>query len=222
MEGVMMAAESAAQTVDNATAGVEVVASPEGAVSENNAEVQGSPEGGERSPVQRQNRDTNAYFKGLRQKAEQQAKEQQDADEQADFESRVRESDLYRELEARANRDRMEADMLRSDAELHRVDEQMRADLEAIQKLDPTVRSLEDLGDDFVELVREHDGPTAFLIMKGLEALKPPITGEIGGMGSYERDFTSDELDRLQKGDLIKNDNLYKKAMRSLLGGLNE
>lgn len=130
----------------------------------------------------------------------------------ADFESRVKESDLYRDLEERAARNE-------ADAELYRSGERMRKDLEAIRAVDPSVTSLEQLGDEFKELVRDMDGLSAYYVIKGREAVKkaamPPATGAVGSKTDTDRDFTSEELDRLTSKDL-DDPKVYARALRSM------
>lgn len=134
-------------------------------------------------------------------------------DAEAQLEQQVRESNLYKELEQRAESDR-------ADAEAYRVNRQMQADLQAIREVDPTVESLESLGDEFKEFVASGmSGLNAYYAVKGRQAVQnaamPPVTGELGGATDNDRVYTSEELDRLTDKDL-DDPKVFEKALRSL------
>ena len=140
--------------------------------------------------------------------------QREEAAAEAELEERARDSRVYRDLAAQAERDR-------TDAEAYRANERMRKDLAAIQAVDPSVTSLEQLGDEYKELVRNMNGLDAYYVIKGRQAVQnaamPPATGDVGRKTDMDRDFTSEELDHLNYDDLLKDDKLYKKAMRSML-----
>jgi ribosomal protein L29 len=102
-----------------------------------------------------------------------------------------------------------------------RADKMMREDLAEIQKIDPTVESLDDLGDSF--LAMRLDGglsaTDAFYACKAKElheaVLAPDPIGKLADT-KVERDYyTSEELDALSQEELM-DDAVYEKAMRSL------
>ena len=97
----------------------------------------------------------------------------------------------------------------------------MEADLESIRKMDPTVSSLESLGDDFLRLVENGiDAAVAFAAVRrateGKAIPKPPATGAVKrGESAKTRYYSSKELDRLTAKDL-ENPKVFKKALESL------
>lgn len=101
------------------------------------------------------------------------------------------------------------------------VKNSMDLDLKAIQKLDPKVKSLSQLGDDFIRLLEcGIDAKTAYsAVMKARESDLTPKPTELGAIGHSERPdshyYTSNQLDRLTAKDL-ENPAVYKKAMESL------
>lgn len=104
------------------------------------------------------------------------------------------------------------------------IDRQMDADLKAIQSVDPTVTSLNDLSETFLRMrfnsVQPMDAKSRFLRAKQIEARqktpKPASTGSMTSTGVVEREFfTSQELDRLTSKDL-DDPKVMEKAMRSL------
>lgn len=135
------------------------------------------------------------------------------SDAVAEQERMVRESPLYKALQAQAEKDA-------ADAKAYRAAEDMRQDLAAIQEVDPSVGSLEELGEEYLELVKAGvRGVNAYYAIKGKasiqSAAKPPATGTVGGTAEGDRDFTSEELDRLTP-EQLKDSTIFEKAMRSL------
>ena len=101
------------------------------------------------------------------------------------------------------------------------VDGRMQADLEAIQKLDPTVTDLESLGGEFLRVIENGvDAKVAFSAVRaaneGSLSRRPPETGAVGVAEEAQCEFfSSKELDRLTSRDL-ENPLIFKKAMKSL------
>ncbi len=124
----------------------------------------------------------------------------------AEEERRVRESPLFKEMEA--------------DAKKYRMQQEMQADLAAIRAVDPSVESLEALGSDYMDLVASGmSGLNAYYALKGMEAVKqaaaPAQPGKVDLHTDTDRDFTSEELDRLTMKDL-EDPKVYERAKRSL------
>lgn len=131
------------------------------------------------------------------------AEEKTAADEK---ERLVRESPLFKEMEA--------------DAKKYRLQQEMQADLAAIRAVDPTVESLEALGSDYMDLVAAGmSGLNAYYALKGMAAVKqaaaPAQPGKATVSTDTDRDFTSEELDRLTMKDL-DDPKVYERAMRSM------
>ncbi|GEM_PF-3383426 len=88
------------------------------------------------------------------------------------------------------------------------IERLMQDDLQKIQKLDPTVKSLDDLGDEFFNLKRAGvDAEIAFSVIqqKKLKETKipPAEVGKVNSNSKDEKDFyTPAEVDRLTKKDL--------------------
>lgn len=101
------------------------------------------------------------------------------------------------------------------------IGNKMSSDLEAIQKIDPSITTLSGLGEDFIGLIENGiDAKVAYSAVKkaneGGFTPSLPVTGAVGNTeGSSTRYFTSKELDRLTKKDL-ENPKIFKKAMESL------
>ena len=140
---------------------------------------------------------------------EQHRKEQSDA--LAAENERVRNSDAYKEMERRL-------DAAEADATAYRAQQKMKQDLEAIRAVDPSVQSLESL-EGYSECVqRGITGLDAYYMLKGKAAVNaqamPPVTGTVGTSDNGERDFTGEELDRLDKE--LDDPNVLARAIRSL------
>lgn len=130
----------------------------------------------------------------------------------AEQEALVRNHPLFKEMEMRVAQNE-------ANAARYNVEQQMQADLEAIRTVDPSINSLEEI-EGYAEMVKEGlTGLNAYYALKGRDAIKaaatPPAVGAVGAPGDTDRDFTSEELDRLNDEDL-KDENVYKRAMRSL------
>ena len=125
----------------------------------------------------------------------------------------VKGSRFYQELQRKAERDA-------ADAESYRMQREMQEDLAAIQAIDPSVKDLTSL-EGYGDLVaRGISGLDAYYILQGAKAVKaaamPPSTGKVGGSSEEGRDFTGEELDHLTRDDLMKDESLFKRALRSL------
>lgn len=97
----------------------------------------------------------------------------------------------------------------------------MADDLARIQKLDPTVKKLEDLGQDYFKLIEAGiDAEIAFNAVnqkKQRETKTPPVEiGKVNSGSKEEKDFyTSAEVDRLSKKDL-ENPKIRARVMESM------
>lgn len=102
-----------------------------------------------------------------------------------------------------------------------RAKAKMEEDLQRIRKIDPSVVSLDDLGEDYLRLVGNGiDGAAAFLALKGMKDIDknpvPPAIGSVNSKTAEEREFfTGSELDSLTSADL-DNPRILKKAIKSL------
>ena len=241
----MSTVENGASTVGDAAAAAEVVASQEETAS-GEQQAAASASAGTEGQKPAQSRVDNAQYKGLRQKAEAlegfqgqvmalaRAKglQPKDASEamtmlQAEAAGKTHEDYLREQAETEAALEARvkglpEYQSLKADAEAYRLQKAMADDLAAIRAVDPSVTSLEQLGEEYGELIQRMSGLDAYYYLKGKGAVRdaamPPATGEVGGNSNADRDFSSEELDRLNYDDLVKDDKLYQKAMRSMLG----
>lgn len=97
------------------------------------------------------------------------------------------------------------------------ADRLMQADLEKIRRVDPSLNSLEDLGDAYVEYVSAGLDPVrAYWAIKAEEranqATPPKEVGKVA-TGTAEKDYYSDaEIDAMSSEELTKN---WKKIMAS-------
>ena len=93
----------------------------------------------------------------------------------------------------------------------------MQADLERIRKVDPSLKSLEDLGEGYIEYVSAGLDPVkAYWAIKAEEranqATPPKEVGEVA-TGTADKDYFSDaEIDAMSSEELTKN---WKKIMAS-------
>lgn len=102
-----------------------------------------------------------------------------------------------------------------------RAKAKMEEDLKRIQKMDPSVRSLDELGGDYFSLIKNGiDGAAAFLAIRGMKDLDkpktPPVIGALNTKAVNDREFfTSSELDSLTEKDL-DDPRILNKAIKSL------
>lgn len=101
------------------------------------------------------------------------------------------------------------------------AERRMKEDLKAIQKIDPSVKSMNELGEDYFKLIRAGiDGVTAFSAIKAKGNLnkkeKPPVIGRVNSRTTEEKDYYTDkELNALTGKDL-DDPAVLEKAMKSL------
>ncbi len=137
---------------------------------------------------------------------------QEERDAASKQEEMVRNHPLFKEMEQRAAQNE-------ANASLYNANRQMQADLEAIQAVDPSVTSLESI-EGYADMVKQGvTGLNAYYALKGQAAVKaaatPPAVGAVGAPGDTDRDFTSEELDRLTDKDL-DDPKVFQRALRSL------
>jgi len=184
----------------------QAVVEPAVSTSETGAVSLGTPEDTDNAEftVRKQSALENSGFRKMRLQNEQYKSEidklKQQISDMSDYDTLKQNSKLY--LEKLAN-------------------DSMLRDLERIQKIDPSVESLDSIGGDFVKLIENGvDATVAFLAVskatEGKVSPKPPKTGAVGFSEKRERGyFSSRELDRLTEKDL-ENPAIFKKAMESL------
>lgn len=99
---------------------------------------------------------------------------------------------------------------------------QMEDDLKAIQKIDPNIKNITDLGTDFLKFIKNGlSGVEAFEIMQARKAREerksPPEIGKIKATAKAESEFYSNkELDALTSKEL-DDPVIYEKARKSML-----
>lgn len=117
-----------------------------------------------------------------------------------------------------------QADAVKNDPRYKAMEQQliegrMKEDLAAIQEIDPSVQSLEELGEDFAKLIAA--GVSAKVAYNACAeskkpASKPASPGPIGQTDNKEAEYySSKELDALTKKDL-EDPKIFAKAMASL------
>lgn len=120
------------------------------------------------------------------------------------------------EAEEQAQRE-LENAQLKKQIESLQADMYAKEDLTEIQKIDPTVASLEDLGDDFPSYISAGLSPQqAYWAVKAQEtatmATPPKVVGKVA-TGAVEKDYYSQaEIDAMSSEQLTKN---YKKILAS-------
>ena len=101
------------------------------------------------------------------------------------------------------------------------IDDKMARDLKEIQKSDPSVESLDMLGDEFLRLLENGiDASHAYFAIKAAadskKTKKPPTLSAMNtALDRQNTYYSSSELDRLSQKDL-ENPAIFKKAMESL------
>lgn len=132
-------------------------------------------------------------------------------------------NDIRNERESREKTER-EMRAARAEVEYYRRAEaqrRMEQDLKTIQKIDPNVKSLDELGDEYFKLIRSGiSGETAFNAIRAKEGRtekkEPPKIGAVNSKTAEEKDYyTNDELNALTSRDL-DDPKVYERAMRSL------
>ncbi|MBE6008657.1 MAG: hypothetical protein E7235_05610 [Lachnospiraceae bacterium] len=98
----------------------------------------------------------------------------------------------------------------------------LEADLRAIRRIDPEIKEVEDLDEEFFELIRNgFDGVTAFMALKAKKEngkrSTPPAVGRVAKVSDAEKDyFTARELNLLSSREL-DDPKVLKKALRSMV-----
>lgn len=133
----------------------------------------------------------------------------------------------YKAQREREQATRNEQALLTAELERYRqkeVQENMDRDLKAIQKIDPTVTSLNDVDPMFLAFRFNETSPMsaeqAFIAtretLKQTKAAKPASIGSVKGSGNAENEFfTQREVDRLTKKDL-DNPKIMEKVFKSM------
>lgn len=132
--------------------------------------------------------------------------------------------DVFHQRQAREWR---QTQAMHSELQMYRnreVDRMMAEDLKAVQAIDPTITSLNDLPDTFLALRFNRAAPMsadkAFVAMKAIETQtkipKPASVGSILGRGAAESEFfTAEELDALTP-KMLDDKRIMEKALRSM------
>ena len=103
------------------------------------------------------------------------------------------------------------------------VDRIMREDLAAVQAIDPSVKSLDELGDSFLKMRLNGENSLsaeeAFYAVKAMQlkekVLAPDAIGKVADTKAERDYFTSEELDALTDEEL-DDPKIYEKAVRSM------
>lgn len=101
------------------------------------------------------------------------------------------------------------------------IERLMEDDLKKIQKLDPSVKSLDELGEDYFNLIQAGvDGEVAFEAVKAKkqrETIIPPAeVGKVNSNSKAEKDYyTPEEVDRLSEKEL-ENPKIWEVVRKSM------
>lgn len=105
--------------------------------------------------------------------------------------------------------------------QMKEVQQKMEADLAAIRKLDPGVKSLDDLGPEYFRLIQAGvSGEIAYRAVKGQQestkAAPPQKIGKVNAKTKAEKDFfTPEEVDKLSPAEL-DDPKTMEKVMKSM------
>lgn len=117
-----------------------------------------------------------------------------------------------------------EAEKTKGELEFYKklaIEKLMADDLRTLQEVYPEVKSFDEVGEEFINLLTAtHDPVLAYEAVKAKEAktkkTPPPEMGSVGSTAGKEKDFyTSEELDRLTSKDL-DDPKIFKIALKSL------
>lgn len=126
----------------------------------------------------------------------------------------------------RVQSEKIQQEELQRQAELEfyrnkEIERMMDDDLKRIQKLDPTIKKLDDLGDDYFNLIKAGlDAEIAFgaIQQKKIRETKTPPAeiGKVNSNSKIDKDFyTPDEVDKLSPSDL-ENPKIWEKVRKSM------
>lgn len=174
-----------------------------------------------REEAERQNEELNARLAEL-ERAQREAELRQYGESIGLTEEEIRDviEDARAEEEKEFARRSLEEENERLNQELLdiQIDRQMAKDLADIQAIDPSVKSLEELGEDFFEFIGGGmDGVHAYYAMKAMKeanSIKPAPKIGRANQASVPRDYyTSEELDALSQEEILAN---WDKVQRSM------
>lgn len=123
------------------------------------------------------------------------------------------------ELERKSNLEK-ELDTYRNELVTLKAQQQMKEDLIKIQTINPQVKSLEELGEDFFKLISSGvDAELAYRVAnekkKATEKPIPPSMGAIQDSTGEKDYYTPEEVDKLSKKDL-DNPKIFEKVRQSM------
>lgn len=131
--------------------------------------------------------------------------------------------DVIKERQVLAEHENLlrENETLKGQIENATIEKMMAKGLETIQKLDPSVKSLDDLGETFANLigagVNETDAYYATKLRESKEKVSPPSNiGKVGNSVSTNDLYTSKELDNLSTEEINANWDKVQKSMSRL------
>jgi hypothetical protein len=127
----------------------------------------------------------------------------------------VAEREAKEELEALQN----ENAALKENLETKEVERLMERDLAAIQEIDPNIKTLDDLGEDFLSLIAtgKLTGTQAYYAAKSMQDAKaikkPDLPGAANQSPEEKEYFTRDEVDNMSASEVHKNYDNIRKSM---------
>ena len=100
------------------------------------------------------------------------------------------------------------------------IDRRMTEDLKAIQAIDPNIKSLDELGESFINMVAAGcPAKDAFFAVRQMESKEkvqaPDAIGRVADNRAERDYFTSEEIDNLTDEELL-NDEVYEKVIKSM------
>lgn len=101
---------------------------------------------------------------------------------------------------------------------MYEIEQQVESDLNAIQKIDPSIKDLDELGEEFVQLRASGIAPERafFMLRTADERTKPQGAVPAGKLNRAKTEaeyYTSEELDNLSKEEIRAN---WEKVQRSM------
>lgn len=131
------------------------------------------------------------------------------------------EDEIRAEIDAENERERLEQENEELSNELldYRTKAQMDKDLQAIQAIDPTVKDLDSLGKDFLDLIStgKVTGVQAYYATKAKQqaetATPPEAPGKVNQSTEPKDYFTKEEAEAMSPEEMHKNYDLVRKSM---------
>ena len=133
------------------------------------------------------------------------------------------EEEIRAEIEAENERERLEDELEQTKSELlgYQTQAQMDKDLKAIQAIDPTVKDLDSLGEDFLDLIASGrvSAVQAYYAAKAKgeaeRAVAPAEVGKVNQSEGPKDTYTKEEVEAMSPAEVREHYDAIRKSMKS-------